>query len=94
MLEKMRSIREGDGTLLDHSMIFFGSSMADGNRHEPANLPILLAGRGGGGLNPGRHIANPQGTPLCNLYVSMLNRLGVSTSHFGDSTGKLAGLET
>lgn len=92
MLEKMRSIREGDGTLLDHSMVFFGSSMSDGNRHDPANLPILLAGRGGG-LNPGRHVANPQGTPLCNLYVSMLDRMGVPTTRFGDSTGKLAGLE-
>ncbi len=91
MLERMRSIREGEGTLLDHSMVLFGSSMSDGNRHDPANLPIVLAGRGGG-LRPGQHVASPQGTPLCNLYVSMLDRIGVPTEKFGDSTGPLAGI--
>ncbi len=93
VLEKMRNIKEGEKTLLDNSMILFGSSMSDGNRHDPANLPLILAGRAGGALNPGRHVASPNGTPLCNLYLSMLNRIGVNVPRFGDSTGKLAGLE-
>ena len=94
MLEKMRSIKEGDKTLLDNSMVLFGSSMSDGNRHDPANLPLLLGGRAGGTIQSGRHVASPSGTPLCNLYVSMLDRLGVTVPRFGDSTGKLAGLES
>lgn len=93
MLEKMRSIKEGEGNLLDNSMLLFGSSMSDGNRHDPANLPLVLGGRGGGTIATGRHAANPQGTPLCNLYVSMLERMGVDVPRFGDSTGRLAGLE-
>jgi hypothetical protein len=93
MVEKMRSMKEGERTLLDNSMVLFGSSMSDGNKHDPANLPLVLAGRGGGAISPGRHVANPGGTPLCNLYLSMLDRVGVQVPRFGDSTGKLAGLE-
>jgi len=93
VLEKMRSIKEGESTLLDNSMVMFGSSMSDGNRHDPANLPLLLGGRAGGSIRSGRHIASPAGTPLCNLYVTMLDRLGITVPRFGDSTGKLAGLE-
>ncbi len=93
VIDKMRSIKEGDKTLLDNSMILFGSSMSDGNRHDPANLPLLLAGRGGGDLRTGHHLASPGGTPLCNLYLSMLDRTGIKVPRFGDSTGKLAGLE-
>jgi hypothetical protein len=93
MIQKMRGIREGERTLLDNSMLMFGSSFSDGNRHDPANLPILLAGRGGGGLRTGRHLASKGGTPLCNLYLSMLDRAGVTSRRFGDSTGRLAGLD-
>jgi hypothetical protein len=89
MLNKMASIKEGERTLLDNAMVFFGSGMSDGNRHDPANLPVLLAGRGGGSIRSGRHIANPKGTPLCNLYVSMLERMGTPVDAFGDSTGEL-----
>ena len=89
MLEKMSAIREGEGTLLENSMILFGSSMSDGNRHDPNNLPIILAGRGGGTIRSGRHIASPKNTPLCNLYASMLSRMGVQVEKFGDSTGPL-----
>lgn len=89
MLNKMRSIREGESTLLDNSMILFGCGMSDGNRHDPNNLPILLAGRGGGTIDTGRHIASPKNTPLCNLYVSMLDRLSIDVESFGDSTGPL-----
>jgi hypothetical protein len=89
-MDKLRSVREGDRTLLDNSMVLFGSSMSDGNRHDPSNLPILLAGRGGGDIQSGRHIASPKGTPLCNLYVSMLERMGTPTESFGDSNGTIA----
>ncbi len=88
-MDKLASIREGDRSLLDNSMILFGSSMSDGNRHDPSNLPILLAGRGGGVIQSGRHIASPKGTPLCNLYVSMLDRMGAPVESFGDSTGAM-----
>ena len=91
MLEKMKSIREGERTLLDNSMILFGAGISDGNRHNHNNLPILLAGRGGGTINPGRHIAF-NNTPLCNLYLSMLDRMGVKEDRFGDSTGQLSEL--
>jgi hypothetical protein len=93
MLEKMRRIREGDGTLLDHSMVLFGSGMRDGNRHDPKNLPVVLAGRAGGGIKPGRHVVYEKKTPLCNLYASMLDCMGTPVKQFGDSTDKLAGLE-
>ena len=67
LLDKLRAVREGERTLLDNSMILFGSSMSDGNRHDPANLPILLAGRAGGKVTPGRYVACNKNTPLCNL---------------------------
>jgi hypothetical protein len=89
LLNKMAAIKEGERTLLDNSMVLFGSSMSDGNRHDPANLPIILAGRGGGNIQTGRHIASPKGTPLCNLYVSMLDQMGTPVETFGDSTGAI-----
>jgi hypothetical protein len=90
LLDKLAAIKEGERTLLDNSMVLFGSSMSDGNRHDPANLPIILAGRAGGKLKSGRHVASPKGTPLCNLYVSMLDYMGTPVEKFGDSTGALA----
>jgi hypothetical protein len=90
LMDKLAAIKEGDRTLLDNSMVLFGSSMSDGNRHDPSNLPILLAGRGGGRIDSGRHIASPEKTPLCNLYVSMLEAMGTPVESFGDSTGALA----
>ena len=86
MLERMRNIREGEGTLLDNSMILCGSGLSDGNAHDPNNLPILLGGRGGKKFNTGRHIASEKNTPLCNLYVPVLNALNIPTESFGDST--------
>jgi hypothetical protein len=94
VLEKMKAIKEGDGSLLDNSMVMFGSSLSDGNKHDPSNLPILLAGKAGGTLLPGRHLATPKNTPLCNLYVSMLERMRTPMEHFGDSTGALKGLDS
>lgn len=92
MLGKLQAIQEGDGTLLDNCMILFGSSMSDGNRHDPDNLPILLGGRGGRTLNSGRHLAADGQVPLCNLYHAMLDRMGVEVEAFGDSTGPLKDL--
>jgi hypothetical protein len=92
MIAKMKSIPEGEGTLLDHSMIMFGSSFSDGNRHDPDNLPILLAGRGCGTLRPGRHLAAEGQRPICNLYLSLLRRHGIELESFGDSEGELADL--
>jgi hypothetical protein len=73
-------------------MILMGCGFSDGNRHDPNNLPILLGGHGGGKLKPGRHIASDPKTPLCNLYVSMLDAVGAPVAEFGDSTGSLKGL--
>jgi hypothetical protein len=93
-VEKFASIREGEGTLLDHSMVLFASGMSNGNRHSRENLPILLAGRAGGTLRPGRYVDYDwkKRTPLANLYVEMLRRLGIPTERFGDSTGGLSHL--
>jgi hypothetical protein len=88
----MKAVKEGDGTLLDHSMVMLGSGMKDGNAHSPDNLPIVLAGRGGGTLATGRHLIYEAKTPLCNLYRSVLTRMGTPVNAFGDSTGELPGL--
>lgn len=91
MLDRMKSIREGDGTLLDHSLILFGSSLRDGNSHNPHDLPLVLAGHGGG-LRTGQHIVGGKDAPLCNLHLTMLQAAGVKTERFGDSTGPVGGL--
>ncbi|HEY1068358.1 MAG TPA: DUF1552 domain-containing protein [Pirellulales bacterium] len=89
LLDKMRNVKEGESTLLDNSMILMGCGMSDGNSHDPNNLPILLGGKGGGTINSGRHIQSEKGTPLCNLYATMLDKLGVPVERFGDSTKPL-----
>src|SRR5262249_27066243 len=86
LLGKLKAVKEGSGRLLDHTMVMFGSSISDGNRHDPANLPVLLGGRGGGSILSGRHVAFPKGTPLCNLYAAMLERMGTAVQKFGDSS--------
>lgn len=93
LIQRMRAIPEGEGSLLDNSMLMFGSPLRDGNAHSPHNLPIVLAGRGGNRIQTGRHVVYPTGTQLCNLYVTMLNNMGVETQQFGDSTGPLPGLD-
>jgi hypothetical protein len=92
LLEKLKSVKEGDTTLLDNSMVVYGSGISDGNRHNHDDLPILLAGRGGGSLKTGRHLRYKRETPLTNLYVGMLDRIGAPTKSFGDSTGVLESL--
>ena len=91
-LEKMRSIKEGQGTLLDNSMIVYCSGLGDGNAHSHVNLPFILAGKGGGAFHPGRHFEPGSNTPMNNLYVTMLQNMGVKVSEFGDSTGALTGV--
>lgn len=91
-LEKLDATPEGEGSLLDHSMILYGSGNADGNRHSHHDLPILLAGNGCGTIKSGRHIRYPKETPLNNLWLSMLNRMDVDLAQLGDSTGSLQGL--
>lgn len=91
-LDRMASIKEDNGSLLDNSMIVYGSGIGDGNRHNHENLPIVLLGKGGGLLQPGQHLKFPENTPLTNLYVSMLQGLGTGVNQLGDSTGVLPGL--
>jgi len=88
-LEKLRSTADGNGSLLDHSMILYGSPLSDGNLHLAKNLPILVLGGGSGQIKGRYHFKYPKDTPITNLYLTLLDRLGVSVSTLGDSTGKL-----
>ena len=92
LLAKLQQSQEGDGSLLDRTTVFLGSNLGDGSSHSVKNLPVLLAG---GGFKHGQHLAFDQqdAPPLCNLYVSMLQRLGIEADKFGASTGTLTGLE-
>lgn len=92
LLDKLKSIREGDGSLLDNTMVLFGSDLRDGNKHDPKNLPIVLAGRAGGRLSTGKHLQFGNDTPLSNLYISMLSAFGTPVERFADSTGPLPGV--
>lgn len=92
LLRKLKSMKEGDSTVLDNSMVFFASALSDGDRHSPHNLPILLGGRGGGRIDAGQHLVYTEDTPLANLYVSMLDAFGAPVERFADSTGPLAGV--
>jgi hypothetical protein len=91
-VEKLKSIKEGDRSLLDNSMIIYGAGLSDGNRHNHEDLPTLIAGRGGNYIVPGRRIVYRKETPMSNLFVTMMDRMGVPTEHFGDSTGRIEGL--
>jgi hypothetical protein len=89
LVERLKGIREGEGTLLDNCMVVYGSGIGDGNRHNHDDLPILLAGRGAGSVKPGRHVKYETGTPLNNLYLSLLDRMGVKCDALGDGSGRL-----
>jgi hypothetical protein len=103
-LEKLKGIEEGGGSLLDHAMIFYGAGLTNGpsprlrggqvwyNAHTHVNCPILIAGRGGGGLRTGRHVNYDDGTPLANLFVTMMELMGLRDDRFADSTGPLTDL--
>jgi len=92
-LRKMKSEEEGSGTLLDNSLIMYGSGLSDGNRHHHHNLPVVLAGRGGGTIRTGRHIGTGGETPLNNLFLSLLDRVGADVEKIGDSSGRLTVLD-
>ena len=86
-LGRLASTPDGDGSLLDSMTLLYGSGMSNSNLHVPLGLPILVAGGGAGTLKGGRHIRYPEGTPLANLYQTLLNKIGVPVEHIGDSTG-------
>jgi len=90
LLDKLQSTPDGNGSLLDHSMIVYGAGISDGNLHTHDNLPMLLIGGGNGTIRGGRHLRYPSDTPASNLYVAMLEKMGMPVESFGDSTGKLA----
>lgn len=88
-LEKLQSTPDGEGSLLDHSMIIYGAGMSNSNAHDPTNLPILLAGGGTGLVKGGRHVRLPKDTPLTNLHITLLEKMGVPADRLGDSTGQV-----
>lgn len=93
ILGKMKAVREGEGTLLDNVMVVYGSGIGDGNRHNHNDLPVILAGKGGGTVKTGRHVKYPTNTPMNNLYLSMLDRIGAPIESLGDSTARLPKLD-
>jgi hypothetical protein len=88
-LDRLKATPDGDGSLLDHMMLMYGSGMGDSNAHSPKDLPIILAGGANGQLKGGRHIRAAEGTPLANLYMTMLNKLGVPQENIGNSSGEM-----
>jgi hypothetical protein len=92
-LSKLKETPEGAGCLLDNCMIMYGSGLSDGNRHKHDDLPVILAGRGGGTIKSGRHVVISQGAPLNNLFLSMLDRMSAGVAALGDSTGRLKAID-
>jgi len=92
LLRKLRDMKEGDRSVLDNSMILFGSALSDGNSHNPHRLPLVLGGRGGGRIASGQHLVYTEDSPAANLYVSMLDAFGTPVDRFADSTGPLRGV--
>jgi hypothetical protein len=88
-LEKMKATPDGDGSLLDHTVSLYGSGMGNPSLHDHENLPVLVAGGSACGLKGGRHIKYEKGTPLANLHLTLLDRIGVQMDSFGDSNGKI-----
>ena len=89
---RLKAIKEGDSTLLDNSMIVYGAGLSDGNRHTHEDLPTLIAGRGGKSIKAGQRIVYRRETPMANLFLTMMDRMGVRADYFGDATGRLDGL--
>jgi len=90
LLEKMRSTQDGEGSLLDHATLIYGTGMGECNAHDPRNIPLVLAGRGADTLKGGRHIKYPKETPLANLHLTLLANFGIQRDRIGDSTGPLS----
>ena len=91
-LQKLKATKEGNGSLLDHSLYLYGSGIGDPNVHDHVNLPTIVAGGAAGKMRGGRHIRFDKPTPLANLHLSLLNKVGVRMDKFADSTGKVDGL--
>ncbi len=92
VLERMQAVPEGEGTLLDNSLVYYGSGLGNANQHTPFDLPVLIAGSAGGAVQPGRHVRSELDTPLNNLWLSVLQAFDISLPRFGNSTGPLPGL--
>ena len=91
-LDRLQATPDGDGSLLDHVTVLYGGGLSDGNRHSSENLPVLLAGGGAGALDGGRHVRCPDPTPMSNLHVTLMDKLGVPVDRFGTSDGEIAAL--
>lgn len=89
LLDRLAATPDGDGSLLDHSTLLYGTGMGDCNAHDPRSIPLLLAGGGAGQLRGGRHIRFPKETPLANLHLTLLDKFGVNLDRIGDSTGRI-----
>jgi len=90
-LKKLESTPDGDGSLLDHTVLVYGSGLSDGNIHLPQNLPIVVAGGGGSVLKGDTHVMQ-KGAPLANLHLTLMEKFGVQVDKLGNSTGKLEGI--
>ena len=91
-IDKMAATPDGDGSLLDHSIFMYGSNMSNSDRHNNYPLPVILVGGGNGKLRGGQHIVPAERTPIANLHLTVLNKMGIETKTFGDSTGLIAGV--
>jgi hypothetical protein len=87
-VQKLKDTPDGDGSLLDHTLIVYGSGLSDGNRHTHEDLPVLMVGKGGE-FRRGTHIVYPKDTPMTNLFLTLLDRIGVQPEKLGDSTGRI-----
>ncbi len=92
-MQRMKATKDGDGSLLDHSMIVYGAGLSDGNRHLHEDLPTAIVGRANGTIKTGRRVVYRRETPMCNLFLTMMDRMGVRMDNFGDSTGRLEGAD-
>ena len=93
-VEKMKASKEADGSsLLDNLMIVYGAGLSDGNRHLHEDLPTMIVGKGGGAIKPGRRVVYRRETPMCNLFLTMMDIMGVHLEHFGDATGRVQGID-
>jgi hypothetical protein len=89
LIDRLAATPDGDGTLLDHATLLYGTGMGDCNAHDPRNIPLLVAGGGAGQLKGGRHVVFPKETPLANLHLTLLDKFGVNLARIGDSTGRI-----
>mgnify|MGYP003352190387 CR=1 FL=1 len=91
---RLNKVEDSNGSLLKNSMIVYGAGLADGNNHIHTDLPTLMVGQGGGYIKSGRRIVYRKETPMCNLFLTMMDRMGLPMDHFGDATGHLTGLDS